>query len=379
MPFAGIGLAITMLAAAQVLAGINTVPIAAYGLRSYLLHLPLIVIMARTLKAADLRAVGRCILLLSVPMAGLMAVQFYAPATSWLNSGPGDAGQMLSMGGHVRPAGTFSFGTGAQCFVILAEAFLIYGLTNRKVYSNWVLWPAIAATAAAIPLSGSRTVLFLTVLMFAFAMVSGLASPTSLVRLLRTLLVVALVYVAVAELRVFQDATSVLSARFQEASNTEGGLQDVLELRVLGVFGDGITATRREDWLGQGVGMGSNVAAVLKTGSMGFLLAEMEWARVVLEMGPIVGVCFILFRCLLCGQLVLSAMKVLMRRRYNLAWLLVPATVPLLIMTTMEQPTNLGFMILGAGFCAAAAERRAPLRQVCLSPCLPGIAVQARG
>jgi hypothetical protein len=39
-----------------------------------------------------------------------------------------------------------------------------------------------------------------------------------------------------------------------------------------------------------------------------------------------------------------------------LAWLLVPAVVPLLFLSIMEQPTLLGFMVFGAGICLAAAR-----------------------
>jgi hypothetical protein len=45
-----------------------------------------------------------------------------------------------------------------------------------------------------------------------------------------------------------------------------------------------------------------------------------------------------------------------MKRDDSLSWLLVPAVAPLLIMTIMEQPTYLGFMVFGAGLCLAAAR-----------------------
>jgi hypothetical protein len=178
---------------------------------------------------------------------------------------PGDSEQMLSAGGHVRPAGTFSFGTGVQSFIMLTEAFLIYGLTNSKTYSKRVLWPAMLATAVAIPLSGSRTLLFMSALMAAFTVAWSFTNAAASIRLVRILVVLIPVGVVALEVPVVQDAVSAFTERFRTASSTEGGLQDVMELRILDVFGDGIRAAGRVEWLGQGIGMGSNVASVLKT------------------------------------------------------------------------------------------------------------------
>jgi hypothetical protein len=53
-------------------------------------------------------------------------------------------------------------------------------------------------------------------------------------------------------------------------------------------------------FFGYGIGSGTNAAAVLLRGSseqgMGFLLAEDEWSRIVLELGYLLGGLYILFR-----------------------------------------------------------------------------------
>ena len=51
-----------------------------------------------------------------------------------------------------------------------------------------------------------------------------------------------------------------------------------------------------------------------------------------------------------------------LKRNEPLAWLLLPAVLPLLVLDIMEQPTFLGFMIFGAGICLAAARIGAPDR-----------------
>jgi hypothetical protein len=125
--------------------------------------------------------------------------------------------------------------------------------------------------------------------------------------------------------------------------------------RVFGVFTDGFQSAENTSWLGKGIGMGSNVAAVLTTGTPDFLLAEMEWARVVLEFDPIFGLGFMIFRVFLSVHLVNTSFRAV-KRGESLGWMLVPATVPLLVMTAMEQPTYLGFMVFGAGLCLAAGR-----------------------
>lgn len=359
-PFAAIALAIIPLAVTQVILGVNTVPIALYGLRSYLLHLPLIVVMAETLTADDLRRLGRWLLILSVPMTVLLVSQFNSPSLSWINAGAGEgAKQIGSAGGHIRPAGTFSYGIGAQCFVMYVAAFLIYALTRPGLYRRRLLWPAGIATVAAIPVLGSRTVLFTMGFLVIFCLVAGASSTARLFGFARMLLLL-LVFAALAsQLPFFEEASDTLSARWENASGTEGDVQDVLSNRILGSVESAIDSAGAAPWLGQGVGMGSNFAAVLTTGAASFLLAEGEWPRVVLEFGPVFGLGFMAMRVFLAIYVVLQAMRSL-KRKDLLAWLLVPAVIPLLLMSIMEQPTYQGFMVFGVGLCLTAARAMRP-------------------
>jgi hypothetical protein len=122
--------------------------------------------------------------------------------------------------------------------------------------------------------------------------------------------------------------------------------------------------------------MGSNFAAFLTNGSRSFQLAEGEFARVVLEFGPIAGFLFMGARALLALYIALRAMQAL-RRNVVLPWLLIPAVLPLLIMSVMEQPTYLGFMVLGAGISLAAAKvnDRSATRPIAFNRPLPEVPV----
>jgi hypothetical protein len=364
-PFAFLTIGLTLLAIAQVTAGVNSIWIALYGMRSYLLHLPLALIMAETLTGEDVRRFGRWMLILSVPMTALLVAQYYAPVGSWLNFGAGESSrQISSAGGHIRPAGTFSFVVGSQSLAVLTAAFVVYALMRRGMYPRWILWPAMLATIISIPVLSSRTAAFQIATMAGFALLAGISSSAQFANLLKVTGILLLVSVAASQLPFVDDAINTFSQRWTEASMVEGDTQGVLDKRVLDVVVSGFEAAASTPMLGNGIGMGSNFAAYLKVGSTSFLLAEMEWERVVLEFGPLFGLVFMGLRVLVSFYLVSRALRA-MRRNNTLPWLLVPAVVPLVVLTIMEQPTFTGFMVFGSGLClaSAAATAKTPPRR----------------
>jgi hypothetical protein len=130
-----------------------------------------------------------------------------------------------------------------------------------------------------------------------------------------------------------------------------------LDKRVLAVFEGGLEASGQTAWLGNGIGMGSNAAAVLQTGSQSFMLAEMEWERTVLEFGPIFGLAYLGMRVFFALYLVWRSFQVLGRGN-ALPWLLLAAALPGVIVGGMENTTSLGLTVFSAGLCLAALNRR---------------------
>jgi hypothetical protein len=362
-PFAFLAVAMALLAAAQLVSGIGTLPIALYGLRSYALHPALLFVMAETLDDADIRKVGRWLLLLSVPMLLLVAAQFNAPSGSWLNAGAGEnATQIQSAGGHIRPAGTFSYGIGMQCFVALGAAFLLDAFMRKGRYPAWMLYGALFATIGMIPMLGSRTVLFVLAALALFTVLSALSHGARLVSFTKILVVLLLAGFIAIQLPFFQQGVETMQERWEQASRAEGNVEGVLNKRVLGVFEAGGEAAEAAPLLGKGIGLGSSFAAT-STGNEGtFLAGENEWQRVVVEFGPVFGLLFMGARVMLACYIVLQAFRAL-RGDSVLAWLLVPTVVPLMLVTIMEQTTFLGFMIFGGGLCLAAA-RQAELSRI---------------
>ena len=112
---------------------------------------------------------------------------------------------------------------------------------------------------------------------------------------------------------------------------------------------------------GHGIGTGSNVGARLTSGEMGFLLAEEEWGKILLELGPLLGAAFIVFRIILTGWLARLAWRAL-RENHNLLPLLIFSATGLSILQGQwAPPTVLGFAIVGGGLLLAALNP-APVR-----------------
>jgi len=365
IPFAVVSFALIVLAGLQLMFDLTTAPIIVYGLRSYLLHLPLIIVIARTMDSEDAKKLGYWILVVSIPLAMLMAVQYYSSPTSWINIGAGGGGEdgfeHLDLRGiHARPPGTFSSVSGIECFVPCVVAYLLYAFAHPGVYPRLLVWGAAISTITAIPLSISRTVWFMTAAVIAWTVLAGLTSIEYSVRLVRIAAVLLIAVVLASQTPVFRDALGTAVARWNSAG--EGDTKDVIVLRVLDPFLEGFKAMDDQSFLGRGIGSGSNVASVLQTGRLGFGVAEWEWPRIMLECGPLGGLIFLGFRAGLCIYILLVTLRGL-RSTSELGCSLAAAFVPTLLTKTIEQPTNLGFMALG--LCLAAASqhyRRRALR-----------------
>jgi hypothetical protein len=356
-PFAMLSLVLILLATAQIVTGANTVLIAIYGLRSYALHLPLLIVMAETLTAEDLRKFGIWLLIIVVPMTALMTAQYYAPPTAWLNLGAGvGAGQILSAGGHIRPAGTFSYGIGFTTFTPLVAAFAFFALFRPGWLPRWLAWAAIMSTIVAVPFSGSRTVLFIMLGFLALTLFTGMARGSHLAGIAKLVVVMLLGVVVALQLPFVQDAVGTFTMRWQQASHAEGDTEAVLDKRVLAVFEGGLEASGQTAWLGNGIGMGSLAASFLQTGGQSFMLAEMEWERTVLEFGPIFGLAYLGMRVFFALYLVWRSFQTLGRGN-TLPWLLLAAALPGIVLGGLENTTVLGLTIFSAGLCLSALNR----------------------
>lgn len=365
-PFNGWTVFIGMLAGASLvasfLAGQDNLLITIYGLRTNFLHLPLIWVMATTLTRRDAENIGKALLLFAIPMTILMVVQFKSPPASFINRGVGGdddtVGQLYGAMGHIRPPGFFAFITGPQFYYPLVMAFLCYEFVSPRR----LRWPLLAACGVAVivalPISISRTVMVATCFVGAVFVPVLFLTGRAGASLVRTLGLGVVVLIAISFVPVFEDAREAFLSRWEMAETHEGnsvGMASILD-RLFGGW-DYLQATMANaPFFGSGIGMGSNVAARLSTGRLGFLLAENEWAKCLLELGAPLGLAFLGLRFGLAFSLLRLALIRLLRLRDALPLLVLAAAGSPLIFGQWAPPTILGFAVVGAGLCLASCQ-----------------------
>jgi hypothetical protein len=329
-----------------------------FGFRSNFLHLPLIFVIANVLTERDVRTVGRWTMLAMIPMGLLMAAQFQASPDSFINRtvGLGEGEQISAGGGKIRPPGTFSFVSGSIFFITAAVAFLLDAALSRAKQNFWLLFGSGFAVLVAIAVSGSRSVVASVLLVVLSLLVILLFRPEALNKFGRNLLMVAVAGIIISHLPIFKEGVGILSDRFTASAEAEertitGGMIT----RIATGFTEGFIVFNKMPLAGFGLGIGTSVAAKLIVGQSGFLLAEGEWARVLLESGPILGLAFLLWRVILTfrlGYLSFFALK----RGEILPLLLFSAGFTALLNAQFGQPTSLGFAVVMAGLCLAATR-----------------------
>jgi hypothetical protein len=105
---------------------------------------------------------------------------------------------------------------------------------------------------------------------------------------------------------------------------------------------------------GVGLGMGTNAAAGLISGKRGFLLAEGEPARVLLESGPVIGSLYLLLRLAITVYLGWAALMSVKRHGRTLPLLLFSGCFNDMLQGQFSQPTELGYATIAGGLCLAA-------------------------
>ena len=241
LTFIAIAMGFSLLALVQTLGGIGGgALVAAFGLRTNFLHLPLIFIIPLVLSYEDVIKFGRWIMLLTIPMAPLMVYQFLSPSSSWINAATMEGGEQIGSAlGRIRPAGTFSFITGSAHFFALAAVFVVFGLMEEKiVYPRWLVWAALVATLAVQPISGSRTLVLSCAIPLVAAVAYGVLHPRRAKAFASAALLILGVAVVLPTLGFFSEGMNVFSTRWDQANTSYGGIQESLLGRILGGFID---------------------------------------------------------------------------------------------------------------------------------------------
>ena len=101
--------------------------------------------------------------------------------------------------------------------------------------------------------------------------------------------------------------------------------------------------------------MGTNAGGFILSGGHDFLISELEWARIIGELGPLMGLIVIFLRLLLGIKITLGCYKKLTENDF-LSWMLLSLGLFSITQSGWGQPTSLGFCVVIVGLTLAAMK-----------------------
>ncbi|WP_246849999.1 hypothetical protein [Rufibacter roseolus] len=338
------------------LLGHGNIMVALYGARILLLHFPMMFAIGRLFNQDDVIRIGKVTLWMAIPMAVLIAFQFYSPQTAWVNRGVG--GDVAGAGfsgalGYLRPPGTFSFTNGLTLFYGFAASFIIYFWFNTEKISKPILIGATSALIAAIPLSISRGLFFQIGVSLIFAVIAVSRKPKYAGKFILAGIGMAVTLLLLSQASFFGTAMEAFTTRFELATTNENGLEGVLLDRYLGGLIGSLQGNEGLPFFGYGIGMGTNVGSMLLSGGKAFLISEGEWGRLIGELGLFLGLAIILIRLGFCLKISVAAYKKLVTGDL-LPWMLLSFGLLIVPQGQWAQPSALGFSTLIGGLMIAS-------------------------
>jgi len=335
------------------LSGLGTMQVTIFGLHANFLHLPLIFVIPKYFDLTDVRRMGKWVLIVLVPMAALATLQFRAGPDARINVGAGGeiGGQLFAAADKVRASGTFSFVTGLVSFLSLASVFIFHDFLEKRVYPRILVLAGLPALILALGVSGSRSAVLSASVVFAAGTLVCLRRWEKFGRAFLQIAAIFVVYLLLGQSATFREGIEVQRSRFESAGGVKVGIVD----RYFEDFTIAANALEGTPFWGYGLGLGTNAGASLTGGIRGFLLAEGEWPRVILESGPILGGLYLILR--------IAILIYGFRKGWSALGLGQTLPVLMLGMCGLEmingqfgQPASLGFAVLGMGLTLAAAN-----------------------
>jgi len=281
-------------------------------------------------------------------------MQYSLPQSHILNIAPGGEGSAGFGGalGKFRPPGTFSFINGLTHFYGLAAAMLVaWILSGPRPLPKWV-WVSAAGVVFALPLSISRTLLFNYIFTGVCATVASVRSGKAIRNVLVGTVAISLLAAVMSRSALFQDAQKTFEARWNDATEAEGGdagVAGVLDKRISRGTVGSLSDLMEVPVEGKGIGLGTNVGAMRFSGKRAFLVAEAAWPATIGELGPILGVVMLGWRVMLSLKILGMAWRFAVARN-PVPMILASVALPNLIIVSTAQPTGLGFIVVSIGF-----------------------------
>ncbi len=341
-----------------VLVGHGSLGVALFGARIFLIHLPLIFVIGRVFDYDDVIKVGKVVLWLAVPMTVLVALQFYSPQSAWVNRGVGGDIEGAGFGGALgfyRPPGTFSFTNGNTLFFSFLACYVVYFWFDQSRVNRILLVCASIALIAAIPLSISRGLFFQAAVTLAFASIIAFYRPKYTLHLIWVVLIGVIIVIGLGNTEFFQTATEAFNARYDNANETEGGLEGVLGGRFLGSMFRAVERAGEFPFFGYGLGISTNVGKTLLPDNAGAGIYDFEWERLIMELGTLLGLLTIIVRVSLSVKIAYAS-HLSLKAGNLLPWMLLSFGSLSLVQAQWAQPTSLGFCTLISGLMISSLK-----------------------
>jgi hypothetical protein len=369
------GLLAVLLLAAQILSAAGSVDgmllLAGYGWRNYFLYIPLAFVIGSTFQRPDLERIVKLTLILAVPTAVLVFLQFISPLDSPINVGFGGKG-MQFVGNtldqhHTRTMGFFTSDVGQKGFIVSAFAMALalwLSPAKSRFVKYWMLLPATAAVLSCLAVSGSRgsmvhcgIVMIAAVFCAAVVRGGGVSARAVIWPSIIGIAAVALYPV------VFPEGYSSFMGRWNAAAIEETRSSRLgIVGRALYGFVDFFNLLGDVPVLGYGLGLAGNASITLGIQIPGFTgWAETDWARHMVDIGPFLGIFFILYRIAFTVWLGLQCLSGARRTGEPMAILLFAFVgVDLLYGQISGHGSVNGYVWLFTGFCLAAVAAQRP-------------------
>ncbi len=262
----------------------HTVLVLPIGLRFWLFYLWFGYAAGVSLTHTDFNYISLTLFKMLLFMTPLALVQFYEPPGAFINQQvDGDESTVFRVTADiVRTTGTFSFTLGYTTFLALVCPFVLNLLkADVKVWGRrWLSILLIICLLIASLVSGSRAgVLMMVMLLLLYFMVNLFVTKSREKGKIIVMMAVMLFAVFLVT-TVLSRAVDATQERIEAAYTQEDPIE-----RITAIFLGEPGIYENLDLLGKGLGLGSNLAAFVMTGDVGFTLTETEAGRIILEAG----------------------------------------------------------------------------------------------
>ena len=335
----------------QLFGGGVAITVIAFGVRTFVLHMPLIWVVSAVFGRKEIVTLGKWVLYLAPFLAILMVIQFEVGPDHWLNVASLKGGtQIGSVSGRIRPPAVFSFITGPIHYFALCTAFTMAGFLKKDLFPRGWLIAGVVSILLAMAVSASRGLVLGCAMVGLSGVIAGLRTGKNVGGIIVLAVVLLLTGGVLSRFSVLQQGSAAFGERWTSEEDSGGSGGKLVASRYGQSFMSAFDWAERVPIFGFGVGVSSNLATERKNFEAP---VEGEWERVIYEIGPITGFLYLAFRAGLSFKLLTSGLSSL-RADNSMCILLGAACFFDILNNNLRQVTTYGYTSVCCGLCLAA-------------------------